>query len=298
MVSSLNGILLAGGAGSRLFPMTKAISKHLLPINDKPMIYYPLTTLILAGVTKIWLVCDPSHVHLFEKLLGNGSEFGIELEYIVQDKPRGIVDGFSSIPINQQHGPTWLALGDNLFFGSGLGPSLAQINSEAGASIFLKEVKNPQEFGVAEVRGDEVVSIQEKPNKPKSNLCITGLYKFDESVWARKETLQSSARGEMEITELLKSYLEGKQLQHHLLGRGTYWLDTGTSDFMAKASAFVESVQSNSGDIVGSPHEAALRMGLKSIALLRLEILERASHKNRIAVDPKNRHISLSNCPN
>jgi glucose-1-phosphate thymidylyltransferase len=265
VVSSVNGILLAGGAGSRLFPMTQAISKHLLPIHDKPMIYYPLTTLILAGVTKIWIVCDPGQLNLFEKLLGDGSDFGIELEYVIQDKPRGIVDGFSSIPKNQQKGSTWLALGDNLFFGSGLGHSLAQMNSVSGASIFLKEVKNPQEFGVAEVQGGKVIGIQEKPAEPKSNLCITGLYRFDETVWARKETIQSSARGELEITELVNNYLDSDLVQHHLLGRGTYWLDTGTSDFMAKASAFVESIQSNSGDIVGSPHEAALRMGLKSI---------------------------------
>jgi glucose-1-phosphate thymidylyltransferase len=159
----------------------------------------------------------------------------------------------------------WLALGDNLFFGSGLGPSLAVNNSSLGASIFLKEVKNPQDFGVAQVENGRVVSLQEKPKQPKSPLCITGLYRFDETVWNRYKTVQASARGELEITELLGKYLSDESLSHTVLGRGTYWLDTGTAISMAKASAFVESVQSNSGDIIGSPHEAAVRTGLITV---------------------------------
>jgi glucose-1-phosphate thymidylyltransferase len=246
--------------------MTKAISKHLLPIYDKPMIYYPLTTLMLAGVTTVWLVCDSSQLELFRRLLGDGGDLGISIEYAVQESPRGIVDAFSSVPRAQQSGPVWLALGDNLFFGSGLGPSLATNNSSRGASIFLKEVKNPQDFGVAQVENGKVASLQEKPKQPKSPLCITGLYRFDETVWSRYRTVQPSNRGELEITDLLGRYLSDDGLNHTVLGRGTYWLDTGTAISMAKASAFVESVQSNSGDIIGSPHEAAVRMGLITVS--------------------------------
>ena len=265
----MTGILLAGGAGSRLFPMTKSISKHLLPIYDKPMIYYPLTTLILAGVTNVWLVCDPSQRKLFENLLGDGSEFGISISYTIQEKPRGIVDGFSTIPARNQDGPVWLALGDNLFFGSGLGHSLAQQNGRPGSSIFLKEVRNPQDFGVAQLKSGKVVALQEKPKEPRSHLCITGLYQFDETVWQKFRTIAPSARGEFEITDLLDSYLGTQSLDYNILGRGTYWLDTGTAASMAKASAFVESVQSNSGDIVGSPHEAGVRMGLITVRKFR-----------------------------
>ena len=262
MNAVINGILLAGGKGSRLFPMTSAVSKHLLPIYDKPMIYYPLTTLMLAGVTKVWLVCDSSQVDLFQRLLGDGKALGISIEYAVQEAPLGIVDAFSSVPTSQQQGPVWLALGDNLFFGSGLGPSLAANNSARGASIFLKEVKNPQDFGVAQVENEKIVALQEKPKEPQGPFCITGLYRFDETVWSRYRTIELSERGELEITDLLSLFLSDDSLSHTVLGRGTYWLDTGTAISMAKASAFVESVQSNSGDIVGSPHEAALRMGL------------------------------------
>jgi glucose-1-phosphate thymidylyltransferase len=266
---AVTGILLAGGAGSRLFPMTKAVSKHLLPIYDKPMIYYPLTTLILAGVSNVWLVCDPGQRHLFETLLGDGSDFGISISYTTQDKPRGIVDAFSTVPATNQEGPVWLALGDNLFFGSGLGPSLAQQNEMSGSGIFLKEVRNPQDFGVAEIQGGMIVGLQEKPKEPKSTLCITGLYKFDETVWEQFQVVRPSARGELEITDLLNRYLATEQLHYSILGRGTYWLDTGTAVSLAKASAFVESVQSNSGDIVGSPHEAGVRMGLIDVPRFR-----------------------------
>ena len=257
----MTGILLAGGAGSRLFPMTQAVSKHLLPIYDKPMIYYPLTTLILAGVQTVWLVSDPSQEKLFRNLLGDGSEFGISISYVTQDKPRGIVDAFASVPSSNQEGPVWLALGDNLFFGSGLGPSLAEQNGKLGSSIFLKEVRNPQDFGVAEIQEGRITGLQEKPKDPRSSMCITGLYKFDETVWQKFKKVSPSPRGELEITDLLGAYLEDRTLNYNILGRGTYWLDTGTAVSMAKASAFVESVQSNSGDIVGSPHEAGLRMG-------------------------------------
>ncbi len=246
--------------------MTKAVSKHLLPIYDKPMIYYPLTTLILAGVTKVWLVCDSSQRGLFERLLGDGKALGISIEYAIQETPRGIVDAFSCVPTLRQEGPVWLALGDNLFFGSGLGPSLAVNNSSVGASIFLKEVKNPQDFGVAQVENGKVVSLQEKPKQPTSHLCITGLYRFDDTVWSRYKTVRPSDRGELEITELIGKYLSDENLSHTELGRGTYWLDTGTAVSMAKASAFVESVQSNSGDIVGSPHEASMRMGFMDVS--------------------------------
>ncbi len=266
MSTEVNGILLAGGTGSRLFPMTTAVSKHLLPIYDKPMIYYPLTTLMLAGVTKVWLVCDSSQLGLFKRLLGDGKGLGISIEYAIQETPRGIVDAFSTVPEMQQKGPVWLALGDNLFFGSGLGPSLAVNNSSVGASIFLKEVKNPEDFGVAVVENGKVVSLQEKPKQPKSPFCITGLYRFDETVWSRYQTVQPSDRGELEITELLGTYLSDEGLSHTVLGRGTYWQDTGTAISMAKASAFVESVQTNSGDIVGSPHEAAVRMGFIDVS--------------------------------
>ena len=269
MSSAVTGILLAGGAGSRLFPMTRAVSKHLLPIYDKPMIYYPLTTLILAGVTNVWLVCDPSQRKLFENLLGDGSDFGISISYTIQEKPRGIVDAFSTIPANNQAGPVWLALGDNLFFGSGLGPSLAQQNGRSGSNIFLKEVRNPQDFGVAQLQAGKIIALEEKPKEPKSSLCITGLYQCDETVWQKFRTITPSDRDEFEITDLLDSYLRAQSLDYKILGRGTYWLDTGTAASMAKASAFVESVQSNSGDIVGSPHEAGLRMGLIGVPRFR-----------------------------
>lgn len=258
----LQGIILAGGNGTRLKPMTSAVSKHLLPIFDKPMIFYPMTTLILAGVTEVVIVTRSRDRDAYAALFGDGSHLGISVRYAIQDEPKGIVDALLAAQHLLVSGPTWLILGDNMFFGSGVGSSLSSISATNGATAFLKQVDNPWEFGIAQMREGKIIKIHEKPADFVGSHCVTGLYLFDETVWARAESQEPSARGEYEISELLNSYLSDEQLQFSILSRGSYWLDTGTPEALHKASAFVEAIQSNQRDLVGCPEIASLNMGL------------------------------------
>jgi glucose-1-phosphate thymidylyltransferase len=260
----VKGVILAAGSGSRLRPLTTGISKQLLPVYDKPMIYYPLTTLILAGVTDIQIVVNADHVELFRAILGDGSRFGLSISFAIQKTPSGLPAAIGACESHLLNSAAFVILGDNLFYGSGVGTSLLGLNRpDIGALIFCKEVENPSEYGVVEVsETGEIVSIEEKPQFPKSKTAATGLYVFDESVLERIKQLKPSARGELEITDLLKGYNDDSVLRVESLPRSTVWLDTGTIDTLAQASEFVRVVQNRQNHLIGSPEEAAWRMGL------------------------------------
>ena len=259
----MKGILLAGGTGSRLRPATLVASKHLLPVYDKPLIYYSLSNLMLAGIREILIICAPADQGSYERLLGSGQQLGLEITYAEQLAPRGIAEALSIGESFISGGSICLALGDNIFHGSGLSVLFRQLGSlRSGASILLRRVPDPERFGVAEINSvGKVISIEEKPNNPKSNLAITGLYFFDETAVARVHGLTPSARGELEITDLNKGYLKDELLHSQELPRGTMWLDTGTANSMLDASLYVKSVQEHSGQLVGSPEEVAWRQG-------------------------------------
>ena len=261
----MKGIILAGGKGTRLAPMSNGVNKHLMPVYDKPMIYYPLTTLMLAGVRDITIVCNPEDTDRFEHLLGNGSEFGISLSYCVQEQSNGIVGALESA--NREafnDGPLALILGDNFFFGSGVGLSLRAAFESKGALCIVKRVSNPSSFGVCLLDRELVTDIEEKPVLPKSNLAVTGLYFLDSS-WSKKtERVVQSARGELEITDLLSSYIGSRELRAKKLSRGTVWFDLGTVQDLFAASRFVETIQNTSSTLVGSPHEVAVLSGWRS----------------------------------
>ena len=234
----MRGVIMAGGLGTRLGPLTKAVNKHLLPVFDKPLIYYPLTTLMLAGIREFLLISSPSEIGNFEKLLGTGSQFGITIEYAVQATPGGIAQGILIADAFLQNHKVGFILGDNLFHGHGLGRQLGNFKDVSGAQIFAYRVKDPSSYGVIEL--DElnaVVSIEEKPLKPKSNLAITGLYFYDEQVTEIAKSLIPSARGEYEITDINRKYFELKRLNVTTLSRGTAWLDTGTFDGLHDAAS-------------------------------------------------------------
>jgi glucose-1-phosphate thymidylyltransferase len=271
----MKGIILAGGSGTRLYPLTAGVSKHLLPIFDKPMIYYPFTTLLLAGVKELFIVTRSRDKEAYESLFGDGKRFGIEIRYVIQEKPKGIVDGILQLDPVVQHGPCWVILGDNMFFGSGLGTALRTIPEIAHnkAMVFLKDVENPSEFGVAHVEGGTVRKVYEKPEKYVSSLCVTGLYFFGNDLWTHARRVQPSKRGETEISALLNIYAESQMLMSKELGRGSYWLDTGSARSLHEASSFVQSVQSNQKDLVGSPEIAALIAGNVDALSLRNQVL-------------------------
>ena len=253
---------MAGGSGTRLHPLTKSVNKHLLPIYDKPLIFYPLTTLMLAGIKEIALITSPSEVDLFKKLLGNGSQFGIEITYLTQNRPSGIAEGLiiaKDFIHNQKVG---FILGDNLFHGIGLGRQLVKYQEIDGAQIFAYEVKDPRSFGVLELnQTGEIISIEEKPQNPKSNLAITGLYFYDENVHDYALELKPSARGELEITELNAIYLSNQKLQATVLTRGTAWLDTGSFQGLHDASSYIRIVEERQNSKIGDPFEAAVTQG-------------------------------------
>jgi len=259
----MKGIILAGGSGSRLRPITQVINKHLLPIYDKPMIYYPLSVLMLAKIREILIISTPEHIGLYEKLLGDGSWLGLEISYIVQTHPRGLADAFILGEEFIAGDKVALILGDNVFYGQGFTPMLqASAALAEGAVIFGYFVQNPQEFGIVEFGDDmSVLSLEEKPAHPKSNYAIPGLYFYDESVTQRAKELKPSARGELEITDLNREYLRRGKLKVKLLGRGFAWLDTGTHDGLLEASNFVGTIQKRQGLYIACIEEIAYHMG-------------------------------------
>ncbi len=258
------GIILAGGYGTRLSPITKAISKQLIPIYDKPMVYYPLTTLMLAGIREVLIITTPKDKEIFERLFADGSQLGMRIEYEIQYEPKGLAEAFiiSEKFLHQSYSA--LILGDNLFHGNNLKSILQNTsnNFSEDATIFAYLVNDPTRYGIVEFNSSyEVLSIKEKPEKPKSNFAITGLYFYDNTVCARAKTLTPSYRGELEITDLNNLYLKDKKLKVNLLGRGMVWLDTGTCDSLHEASSYIRTIENRQGLKIGCIEEVAYRMG-------------------------------------
>lgn len=262
----MKGIILAGGSGTRLYPLTKVTSKQLLPIYDKPMIYYPLSTLMLAGIKDILIISTPDDTPRFEELLGDGSKFGINLSYAVQPSPDGLAQAFLIGEEFIGDDTCAMVLGDNIFYGSYFRKNLAdavKAAEEGYATIFGYYVKDPERFGIVEFdKNRNVISVEEKPQHPKSNYCITGLYFYDNRVVKMAKQVKPSARGELEITDLNRLYLNEGKLKVQLLGRGFAWLDTGTMDSLMEASIFVQTVQNRQGVVISAPEEIAYMEGL------------------------------------
>jgi glucose-1-phosphate thymidylyltransferase len=287
------GVLLAGGSGSRLYPMTVAVNKQLLPVYDKPMIYYPLTTLMLAGIREIVIVSATSMLAQFELALGDGSQWGLRLHYAAQPSPDGIAHGLLMASKHIEDSPVALILGDNIFYRSGLPGQLARANRrERGATVFTYPVMNPEHFGVAVLDSDRrPIDIEEKPQKPRSNLAVTGLYFYDEHAVEYARSLKPSARGELEITDLNRIYLERHELYVEELGRGSAWLDGGTPDQLYAASQFVRVLEERTGLKIGCPEEVAYRMGFiaqKDILALvsKLKPGDYRDYVDRMIADP------------
>ena len=266
----MKGIILAGGSGTRLYPITQGISKQLMPIYDKPMIYYPLSTLISAGIREILIITTPEDRPNFERLLGDGSRLGIMLHYAEQPRPEGLAQAFLIGEEFIGDDSVALVLGDNIFDGNGISEALGRVRDIDGGAIFAYEVSDPQRYGVVEFDADgTALSIEEKPDAPKSNFAVVGLYFYDNDVVEIAKGIEPSARGELEITSVNEAYLNRGDLKVHRLHRGDVWLDTGTIDSMSEASSYVEVLQKRTGTVIGSPEVAAYREGFIDAAQLR-----------------------------
>ena len=265
----MKGILLAGGTGSRLYPITKTVSKQLLPVYDKPMVYYPLSTLLSLGISEVLIITTPRDQDAFTNLLGDGSSLGCSFSYSVQPKPNGLAEAFLIGADFIGSDSVALILGDNLFYGSAI-QKLSPPADFTGGLIFGTHVQNPERYGIVELDANgEVKSIEEKPNSPKSNFAIPGLYFFDHSVVEKAKQVKPSARGELEITDLHNAYWKENRLRVSILEQGTAWLDTGTVQSLSKAHAFVEAIQSRQGVLVGSPELAAYKQGFIDLSQLK-----------------------------
>ncbi len=261
MSSSRKGIILAGGNATRLYPLTYSVSKQLMPVYDKPMIYYPITTLMLTGIKEYLIIVSPNHLKAFQNLLGDGTQWGISIEYAIQEKPEGLAQAFLIAEKFINNCPSVLILGDNLYHGNDLTPQLINANkNEEGATIFVYPVSDPKRYGVAEFdKNKKVINLEEKPLKPKSRYAVTGIYFYDKTAVEKAKQIKPSGRGELEITSLNNLYLQEKNLFVEIMGRGMAWLDTGTFDSLQQAGSYIRLLERRQGLKVGCPEEVAWR---------------------------------------